>query len=272
MKIGIVGHGFVGKAVDSGFVCEKIIVDPKLGNDITVLHNTDAEFIFVCVPTPMGKFGAIDSSIVESTVTYLKHHTNSIIIVKSTVTPDIIDRLTSDEFGDRVVYNPEFLTERNYKHDFINPSMHVFGGKLEVTRQVANLYYEHSLCNEAPTWHISAIEASFVKYGINTFLATKVLWMNQFYDMITKFGAGSYETISRVMVEDKRIGASHMKVPGIDNKRGFGGACFTKDTAAFSNFTNGAFSVLEEVINKNNEYRNLYELDEREKEQNVSYR
>ena len=62
------------------------------------------------------------------------------------------------------------------------------------------------------------------------------------------------------MIDDPRIGASHTTVPGFDGKRGFGGACFPKDTAAFLKYSED-FSILEEVINSNNEVRDQYEID-----------
>ena len=93
--------------------------------------------------------------------------------------------------------------------------------------------------------------------------------MNQFYDVIENFG-GNYGIISNAIGTDPRIGRSHITVPGFDGKRGYGGACFPKDTAAFANFAK-SFSVLEKVIEENNKYRNCYDKDEREKAQNVNY-
>jgi UDPglucose 6-dehydrogenase len=116
---------------------------------------------------------------------------------------------------------------------------------------------------------MTAEEASFVKYGINSFLASKVLWMNQFYDIVEKHGS-NYNAIINAVSGDPRIGTSHTSVPGFDGKRGFGGACFPKDTAAFLNFAED-FSVLREVINANNDYRSGYDLDDREKMQNITY-
>ena len=80
-----------------------------------------------------------------------------------------------------------------------------------------------------------------------------------------------YNVISNVIGSDPRIGHSHMQVPGPDGRKGFGGACFPKDTAAFNAFSEGSFSVLEKVIQENNKYRDQYELDAREKEQNIVY-
>lgn len=275
MKIAIVGHGFVGKAVDYGFpdnMCQKIIIDPKYGNSVDdIMNDRDIEYIFVCVPTPMGPDGKIDASIITDVVTKLKKHSNATIIIKSTVTPDIIKNLFDDSSS--MVYNPEFLTEKSANEDFVNPIMHVFGGNPWGTSLVEDLYKFYSLCKPCPIYHMSAVDASFVKYGINSFLASKVLWFNQFHDVVNKYGSNFGKVIGAITA-DTRVGRSHTTVPGFDGKRGFGGACFPKDTAALAHFANGIgveFSVLEEVINSNNEYRKSYEKDSREIEQKVSF-
>lgn len=271
----IVGHGFVGKAVDYAFnddMVTKTIIDPKYGThleDLLDVYPHPSDVYFVCVPTPMGKDGEINSSILELAVEWLKEKTKGLIIVKSTVTPQIIDRLGSGEGGERVVYNPEFLREATAVADIITPDMHIFGGDREWTERAEKFFTEYSLCKSAPTYHMSLKDASFVKYGINTFLASKVLWFNQFYDIIKEHG-GNYGHIARAIATDPRVGYSHIMVPGPDGKRGFGGACFPKDTTAFLDFA-GDFSVLEEVIKCNKEYRKDYEKDDREKEQNISY-
>jgi len=270
MNIGIVGHGFVGKAVDYGFsstLCSKHIVDPSYKIDISTLKGLDLDVTFVCVPTPMSNDGSIDSSIIESVVSYLKDNVSGLIIIKSTVTPDIILKLGKN--CDRLVYNPEFLTEKSANEDFVNPSFHVFGGAPENTDKVETLYKHYSLCKPCPSYHMSLVDASFVKYGINCFLATKVLWFNQFFDIVEKSN-GNFGKIVSAITADNRIGKSHTVVPGFDNKRGFGGACFPKDTLAFAEYSKN-FSVLNEVIEKNNAYRNKYERDDREIQQNVDY-
>ena len=267
-NIAIVGHGYVGKAVDYGFSdgVTKHIVDPIYKTNISDLVGKNIDIAFVCVPTPFGKNGEIDSSIVESVVAELAQFICPIII-KSTVTPDIVDKLYLK--NNRVVYNPEFLTEKNALDDFVNPPMHIFGGGRGITNIVHEFYNDYSNCKPCPVFHMTAKEASFVKYGINSFLATKVLWMNQFKDIVDNMGC-NYNKIINAIGTDIRVGPSHTQVPGPEGKRGFGGACFPKDTQAFASFAK-TFTVLEEVIKQNNIYRSQYELDDREKEQKVVY-
>lgn len=267
LKLAIIGHGFVGKAVDYGFtnnLVEKIIIDPKYGTTTKDLPK-DVDIAFVCVPTPMGDSGSIDASILNRVMMDLLEMYNiKLIIIKSTVTPDIIKKYSSV-----VVYNPEFLTERAAKEEFINPQFHIFGGDPQFTSLAVDLYNTFSLCNPCPVYCMTAEEASFVKYAINSFLAMKVTFFNQLYDAVSDTDA-NFSVIAKVVGVDKRIGASHSKSPGPDGKQGFGGSCFPKDISAFTSFST-RLTLLEECIRINNEYRSKYELDEREKAQNVKY-
>lgn len=270
-NIAIIGHGYVGKAVEHGFDTshtEIHLVDPLYGTTIQDLKNkVRIDVAFVCVPTPFGADGTIDSSIVEDVVKELWDF-SCMTVIKSTVTPDIVKSLS--ETYERIVYNPEFLTERNALQDFITPPFHIFGGEPEDCESLHKLYQHYSQCKPAPHYNMTAQEASFVKYGINSFLATKVLWFNQFKDICDDNDV-KYNVIMNAIGSDPRVGHSHTQVPGPDGRKGYGGACFPKDTNAFANFAGGDFEVLDEVIKLNNIYRKQYELDDREKEQKVNY-
>ena len=118
--------------------------------------------------------------------------------------------------------------------------------------------------------------ASLVKYTINTFLASKVIFFNEMHEVFNKLKSNdSWELFIKTLSLDKRIGKSHMDVPGHDGKKGFGGACFPKDTSALLKYAQDIgvdLDVLKIAINKNNKIRSQYtELGAREKEQNVSF-
>jgi len=270
LKITIIGHGFVGKAIDYAFQddVEKQIIDPKY--DVH-LHDVRlaADVTFVCVPTPMHEDGQCDVSILEDVLSRITQRRSGLIVVKSTVPPDQIENLFRGSAKHRIVYNPEFLTEKNANEDIINPFVHIFGGNIEQTEKLEGFYRDYSICKPCPVFHMSPTDASFVKYGINTFLATKVTFFNELYDTIKDFG-GNYGRIANAIGTDPRIGHSHTRVPGFDGKRGFGGACFPKDVSAFINFTTH-MPLLEYVMDRNNKYRSEYEKDDREKEQNIQY-
>jgi UDPglucose 6-dehydrogenase len=171
--------------------------------------------------------------------------------------------------GSGIVYNPEFLREKTSLEDFINPDFHVFGGELYDTQLVESIYEKHSACKRCQTFHVGFTEASLIKYAINSFLATKVTFFNQLY-AVTQDAGANYNSIIKVIEQEPRIGKTHLRVPGFDGKRGFGGSCFPKDTSALINYTN-KMSLLEAVININNNIRVGYELDDREKVQNITF-
>ena len=275
-RIGIVGHGFVGKAVDYGFETpdvKKFLVDPKYDTTIDDLVEFNPNIVFVCTPTPMAEDGSVDSTATEDAVLKIIKKTNAGVILKSTLPPQIIDRLAItiaiEKAHDRFVYNPEFLTENSALEQFINSPVLILGGTREACAAASMIYSDFSMCVPGELIVVSAVEASFIKYGINSFLAMKVTFFNQLYDAVKDFG-GSYHQIANAIGRDPRVGTSHTRVPGFDFKRGFGGACFPKDLQAFVDFSD-KLTLLEKCININNDYRIQYELGEREKEQNVNY-
>jgi len=265
MRIGIVGHGFVGKAVEYGFAHPEVsfeIIDPKYGTNVRDMQYCD--IIFVCVPTPMMDDGSIDSSILEDVMNALPHKTD-LIVIKSTITPDLARKF--GQYG--VVYNPEFLKEKSAAEDFINHEFHVFGGAADDVDAIEQVYNTYSLCKPCPVFKMSPVEASYVKYAVNSFLAMKVTFFNQLYDAVVSDGA-NFPTVVNVVGSDHRIGHSHTRVPGFDGKRGFGGSCFPKDTSALIGYTN-SMSLIKSVIDINNGYRSEYDTDDREKQQNITF-
>ena len=269
INIGIIGHGFVGKAVSYGFNTANVsqhIIDPRYGNDTSDLPACDA--VFVCVPTPMSEDGSIDSSIIDSVMLSLVSRLSDfrVIVIKSTITPDIAKKWAIDD----VVFNPEFLKEKSANEDFVNPEFHLFGGHKPYTTILKQIYEDYSLCKPCPAFEVSHAEASIIKYAINSFLSLKVTFFNQLNDLVEEENC-NFAKIVKVVGSDKRIGASHSLVPGHDGKKGFGGACFPKDTSALVNYTD-KMSLIAKVIEINNAYRSKYEKDDREKEQNISFK
>ena len=277
LKIGIVGHGFVGKATDWGFSkrTNKLIVDPIYETNIQQLSEFNPDLIFVCVPTPMGKNGVQDSSIIEAVVQEItiKCH-DSIVVVKSTVLPSILEKL--EKFNKNIIYNPEFLREKHANDDFMNSEMIILGGKKDISKKVSNFYLNHSRCKTKEHIFMDISSASLLKYTVNTFLASKVLFFNEIYDIFKKIEIDDdWKSFIKVLAIDKRIGKSHMDVPGHDKKKGFGGACFPKDTVALVKYAESIgieLDILKSVIRKNNRIRSQYDdLDSREREQNISF-
>lgn len=242
MKIGIIGNGFVGSAIMHGFVLhvDDIMIydkDPKRsthGLSEVALH---CDVVFVCVPTPMYESGECDLSIVESVVDefmgFVFRKKRQTLVIKSTVVPGTTEKLAKKYENNpwvNFVFNPEFLTERKARLDFINTSRIVLGGdNEEALQQVEDLYrlrfpYTKIIKTDFGT-------AQLIKYMANCFFATKVSFMNEMYQVCEAIN-GDWETAIEGFVTDGRIGNSHIDVPGHDGDLGFGGKCFPKDLNA----------------------------------------
>ena len=263
MKLGIVGHGFVGTAVDHGFTkdVKKFIVDPKHNSTNTIedLISFKPDATFVAVPTPQLETGECNTAILDDVIQQLNKHKGHLVIIKSTVPAYKLQALQEECVDIRIVYNPEFLTEKNHIEDFRNPAMHVFGGKLSDTEELEKLYKEHSTCNPCPVYKTDIVTASMVKYCINSFLATKVTFMNEMYDVLKASRGTDWQTFTKIIQTDPRMGNTHMKVPGNDGQRGYAGSCFPKDTSALAWFAreilNVPFTQLETSIEINENLR-----------------
>jgi len=263
-KIGILGNGFVGSAVASGFALHADVrvydIDPKKS-----IHSfeevMESEFIFICVPTPMNinNSNKIDLSMVTSAfkkiATYEKPLNEKIFILKSTVIPGTTNALVKQFSNLEIVFNPEFLTERSARLDFINASRIVLGGTEEACKRLAILY--RIRFPYTPIIITDWMSAEFVKYMCNCFFATKISFMNEMKQASEKVDL-DWKSILGGFLADGRIGNSHIDVPGHDGHPGFGGKCFPKDINAFINFFKDIEvrpSVLEAVWEKNVEVR-----------------
>jgi len=277
LRLGIVGHGFVGKATDYGFYkdVEKFIVDPYLKTDIDQLSKFRPDIIFVCVPTPMGNNGHQDTKILLNVITELSAKCfNSIVVIKSTVLPNTLEKLL--KINKSIIYNPEFLREKHANEDFKNSEILIFGGNKELSKKISQVYLKNSRCKTKEHIFTDLKTASLIKYSVNTFLAAKVVYFNEIYSLYKDLGVNdSWEKFTEILSKDRRIGSSHMMVPGHDGKKGFGGACFPKDSLALAKYAgdrNIDLTVLKKVIQTNNKIRSEYsDLDTRETEQNVSF-
>lgn len=261
--IGIIGKGFVGSAVahgfssGSGYDANIYIHDKNPDLSSNTLHEvvTQSEFIFISVPTPSNKDGSINLDIVENVLTEvssIETKNKPLILLRSTIVPGT-SRLMQEKFKKlKIVFNPEFLTERSAVFDFLSQTRYVLGGEEENTEKVANLYRERF----GKT--ISIIKTDFesaetIKYVCNCFFATKVSFLNEMKVMSDAIGA-NWEDVIEGFVRDGRVGHSHVNVPGPDGKPGFGGSCFPKDVQAMINFlkeNNLPSNVLEGVWNTN---------------------
>lgn len=264
LKLGVIGSGFVGGAVINGFNTASVqqwIVDPKkTTTTMSQLLVAEPDLVFVCVPTPESADGSVDIRIVDFVLQDLAvGEYAGIVVIKSTITPDHLTALSKKYHNLRIVYNPEFLTEANAHNDFINPPMQILGGNWDDCEAVERAYVHHSLVKVVPTFKTDIVSASLLKYTINSWLATKVSFMNELYRLHQSSGASTtWEQFTDMLQRDKRVGDSHLRVPGPDGHFGFGGHCFPKDTKGLLSYAkqqNIDLKVLAEAVSVNKNIR-----------------
>ena len=265
MKIGIIGQGYVGTAIKSGFekYYELETYDKFSTSKSTVnLHDLVllSDVIFVCVPTPMSVDGSCHIGIVEEVVSEVNEisissESNPIVVLKSTVPPGTTDRLNKKCKGINIIFNPEFLTEANFIEDFKNQTRIILGGTRKGTNVLRQVYSK-----VFPTAHIiktGSITAEMVKYMTNAYLATKVSFSNEIKQICDKVGA-DYDKVVEYTTLDDRLGKTHWSVPGPDGDLGFGGHCLPKDINALISVAHELGiepEVLESVVETNDKVR-----------------
>ena len=245
MKIGIIGKGFVGSAVEYGFTCEKNLnaeikvfdINPKLKTHSLEDTINQSDYIFLSLPTPANPDGTIHLDIVDNALAEIDKSLNNdcIILLRSTVVPGTSQLFAKKYPKLQLVFNPEFLTEKNANYDFINQSRIILGGNKHLTEKVATLY-NWRFDNSIPIIQTNYETAEFIKYVNNCFLATKVSFMNEMKLIANQIDIDWDKTIEGFTL-DPRVGNSHVSVPGHDGKYGFGGSCFPKDMQALINFS-----------------------------------
>ena len=239
MKIGIVGQGYVGTAVKTVFKKHYDVLTfdlNRLLSNTETLHElvNTTDIVFVCVPTPMNPDGSCNLDIVNSVVRDINETVNAgqdgkIVAIKSTVPPGTTDKLNKECKNITVIFNPEFLTEANFIEDFRNQSRIIIGGVRPATTKLRQVY---SLAfPDATIVKTGSKTAEMVKYMTNTFLATKVSFANEMYNICSRLDI-DYDKVVEYSTYDERLGKSHWAVPGPDGKMGFGGSCFPKDINA----------------------------------------
>jgi UDPglucose 6-dehydrogenase len=234
MKIGIVGQGFVGTAVREGFknyfdIETFDIIKDSSCNSLSELSNL-SDVIFVCLPTPMEITGECHLDIVENTLLGLDVIEKcKTVVVKSTIPPGTTKKWNKKFKNLQIVFNPEFLTEANSIDDFKNQTRIIIGGPKRASSKVRRIFTK--AFPKVKIIKTDSTYAEMVKYVTNTFLATKVSFANEMYQICEKLDI-DYDKVVEYATHDERLGYSHWNVPGPDGDFGYGGHCFPKDIGA----------------------------------------
>lgn len=230
MKIAIMGMGVVGRAVAAGARGCSLSTFDKYRTDRTanMLAFDETEMCFVCVPTPTDQCGQDLIEIHACLEGLAKRNYKGVVVMKSTVIPGTMDILKNMYPSLRLVHNPEFLTERNAKQDFIKQPAVLLSGDLSDTLEV-DKFYEKILKVPRTFSSPKYLTTEWAKYLHNCALAVKLSYLNEIYALI-----GSQEIYDRAVEYADlfgNIGTNHA-VPGPDGKFGWGGMCFPKDMLA----------------------------------------
>ena len=239
MKIGIIGNGFVGsatallKCADISIIIYDIKPDLCKPSNITLNDICNCDLIFISVPTPMNKNGSCHTNILESVVHNISQikSTNELLLINRCTVPVN----TSNDLN--CYYMPEFLTEKNFKSDFVNNPEWIFGLKNSSTdilfkekiTELINTAHKNKCINSNKIHFVDNNEAEMIKLFRNTFLSTKISFCNEIYQFCQSQNI-CYENVRKLATNDPRIGSSHTNVPGHDGFFGYGGTCFPKDT------------------------------------------
>ena len=268
LKLGFIGYGFVGKACHFAFNynAEAIIVDPKLTSNhrsIEELVDINPAAVFVSINAPTLDDRTVDASAIYTIFSQLEQAKyGGVVVLKSTLPPEIVDDLyvkygcstiMKKQGPLRYVYSPEFLREDHWEEDAINPRMIILAGDWHDCKIIQLMYERHSHIKHPKFRFVDYKEAALLKYTINAFLASKVVFMNQIYQLYSDIHGGgriheqSWDDFITALGDDYRLGSSHMCVPGNDGQFGYGGSCFPKDVKAMIGFDkNERLSVLRE--------------------------
>ena len=253
MTIGVIGQGYVGTAIKLGFqdhykvlTYDKFDLGKSTHSKISDLVE-ETKVLFVCVPTPMRKDGTCYTGIVEEVIREINETAKDhIVVIKSTIPPGTTDRFHHEFSNVTVIFNPEFLTEENFLEDFKNQNRIILGGSRKGTNKLRQIYSK--VFPKATIVKTGDKHAEMVKYFTNCFLATKVSFANEMYNICQQLDL-DYDKVVEYATYDERLGKSHWAVPGPDGDFGYGGHCLPKDLSAIvSEFeTYGLLEAVEQV-------------------------
>lgn len=249
MNIVIAGYGFVGRAHEAALKDKYNITihDPALGYDA---EYGQVDAVIVCVSTPEHPNGACNVNNVADVIS--KVDANTPILIRSTISVEGWQAIRELYPNHKLAFAPEFLRASSAVEDFLN-TRHIYIGGDDVGfwRAVFRVAFDDSNF----TTQVAAVEELILtKYFRNSFLATKVAFFNQVYDLCSATGI-NYDVVKHLVAEDARIGHSHTEVT---DERGFGGHCFPKDTAAVvhtGDLVNVDLSLIKEARNYNQKIR-----------------
>lgn len=242
----IVGYGVVGHNLAKEIEKLKPDIYDKFKPEFNTKKNVKYDFAFICVDTPyVDKDNVCDISQIENA---LKENDADIYIIKSTILPNTTDKLIK-KYNKRIVFSPEYYGGTQHCNNF-DFNFTILGGERDTCYKVQQLLQE--VYDARHTFRIvDGTTAELVKYMENSFLATKVAFCLQFYDVCKQLNI-SYEELRELFILDPRVNPSHTFV--YEEHPYYKSHCLDKDVPAIANTFD--MELLKEVINYNNKFKN----------------
>ena len=263
MEIGIIGAGVVGSSLLSLFNSDVSyhVVDPAYQCSVNFeeLMNYSIDILFICLPCITEPDGSIDVLDLENYLTQLTLiDFTGIVVIKSTLVPFYLKKFNKKFDTLNLIYSPEFIRMAHVEYDSSHPIMILIAGDNDAIKYKLEWFYiSHTDIFRPNIVKCDFSTASLIKYFINSWLATKVTFMNEFNELFNASETEStWDEFIQILGNDNRIGKSHMQVPGPDKKLGFGGSCFPKDTQAllaYAQHNDIKMKVLDAAVEKNND-------------------
>lgn len=242
----IVGYGVVGKNM------HKIYTNADIYDKHQEKHNTKSQkqydCAFICVPTPANEDGSCNVDHVDQAI---KETNADIIVIKSTVPPKTTERM-KEKHGKRIVFSPEYFGETqhaNVGYDFI-----ILGGDNKDTYKASQIA-QHYHTAHLNLMQFDSVTAELIKYMENAYLATKVVFCNEFYRIAKELNV-NYNELRQGFIADPRVNPSHTFVyedsPYYDSK------CLNKDIPAILHFTEYEPEFIKSIIDTNETFKNSH--------------
>lgn len=234
----VIGWGTVGKATAKTFNITNYY--SRSESTISLEEASRCRYIFICLPTPTVN-GECDTSAITDVIEKLYRYktlSQAIIVIRSTVYPGY-NRFLQEKFHlKNIVSNPEFLSEDTWEQDATRPMLIVVGSDDVGSREkLVGLYMGRFKYNTP--YVTDSITAEMIKYSLNVFFGTKIIFANALYNYVQKY-KGNYETIKSVLESHPWGSRNHFKVVH-KGGRGAGGKCLQKDMQAFAKITDDPF-------------------------------
>ena len=259
LKIGIIGFGVVGKAINAHYAHHNVFIYDKYihtySNYISVMQT---DICYVSVPTPTGNTIPYDLSALDETMMMLYSNDYSgIIIIKSTLSPGTIDNYVLLYPKLNIYYMPEFLSAKTAIFDYTNQKHIIIGCQPDKHNELDDLMKKEFPHAEIST--CSYAEAESVKIFCNTFYAVKIQVFTEFY-LACKTNGYNYDKIINIMFKNGWINPMHTQIPGHDGCISFGGMCLPKDISALNIYLHNIKSdhaVIDAAIMESNFHRKI---------------